>query len=124
MARRHRNRTSPSFQPDVRIVRVAVRSPLQLLEDRRLFHPARDLRPVRSFFMRPRLIVASVKKPRVVSRKSVLVDSLSHRIGFDVPRNVAICVRRKTRKEVIIAKRVALGGGGAKHRNIWSDVKC
>lgn len=49
---------------------------------------------------------------------------LPPKIGFDVPKRVAICVRRKQRREVIIAKKLARNGGGAKHRNIWSDVKC
>lgn len=43
---------------------------------------------------------------------------------FNVPAEVAICSRRKERREVLLAK----GKGGGAHRkprrNPWSDVKC
>jgi len=46
------------------------------------------------------------------------------RLGFNIPAQVPVCVRRKSRREVILAK----GKGGGKHkkptRNQWSDVKC
>lgn len=109
---------SPVHQTVVRRP-VYIRTALQLLEDRRLFHPAGLLRAPRSFFTKPRLVIPPAKRPM---RNGVM--HLTHKIGFDVPRNVLICVRRKMRRSVIIAKRVSRNGGGAKHRNIWSDVKC
>lgn len=118
--RRGSDRVSSGIVQDY-VYTPRVRSALQLLEDRRLFHPAGALRAPRSFFMRPRLVVAA---PRAKTRLNQRSMSLPSRIGFEVPHRVAICVRRKTRKEVIIAKRVARNGGGAKHRNIWSDVRC
>lgn len=120
MARRRGSRTSVRVSvPDAFYEPIRVRTALQLLEDRRLFHPARDLRPVRSFFTKPRLVIPPAKRPM---RNGA--HYLPSKIGFEVPKHVAICVRRKTRKEVIIAKRVARNGGGAKHRNIWSEIKC
>lgn len=89
--------------------------PLQLLEDRRLWHPERAFRPALSFGRKSRLVVAPTKS-RI----------MSHRIAFDVPKRVAICVRRKSRKEVLFAKNKA-GRGGARRsprRNYWSSVNC
>lgn len=45
-------------------------------------------------------------------------------VAFASPANTVICVRRKVRKEVILAK----GKGGGRHRkptrNQWSDISC
>lgn len=124
MRRRNRNRHIVSAPRPIVVIRRRVPAPMQLIEDRRLFHPARDLRPVRSFFTRPRLVISPAKRPlrNGAHFRSPLFPS--HRVGFDIPRKVLICVRRKTRKEVIIAKRVAPSGGGSKHFNIWSEVSC
>lgn len=52
----------------------------------------------------------------------------SHRIGFHLPWQVIICVRRRRRRQVMFALRQA--GRGAKrhkktyHRNAWSEVRC
>lgn len=43
-------------------------------------------------------------------------------IMFGEPRTVAVCARRKERKEVLIAKRRKGRGGG--RRNQWSDIRC
>lgn len=119
MARRRSNTRVRVSVPDAFYSPIRVRTALQLLEDRRLFHPDAELRAPRSFFTKPRLVIPPAKQPL---RNGAMFTS--PKIGFEVPRNVAICVRRKTRKEVIIAKRLARNGGGAKHRNIWSNVKC
>lgn len=46
------------------------------------------------------------------------------RLGFANPQQIPVCVRRKERREVLLAK----GKGGGNHRkarrNQWSDVKC
>lgn len=46
------------------------------------------------------------------------------KLGFTEPKQVPICVRRKERREVLLAK----GKGGGNHkpprRNNWSDVEC
>lgn len=119
--RRSRNGVVRVQVPEAFYEPIRVRTAMQLLEDRRLFHPAGPLRAPRSFFMRPRLIVAAPKRQPRLNKRSM---SLPSKVGFDIPDNVAICVRRHVRREVIIAKKLARNGGGAKHRNIWSDVRC
>lgn len=55
-----------------------------------------------------------------------LVDNGALRRGvrFAVPEDVLVCVRRKTRREVIFAR--TGGGGGMRRgrRGRWSDVSC
>lgn len=125
MARR--KRSGATYTQSVKAVwnvpLVRVRSALQLLEDRRLFHPAQDLRPVRSFFTKPRLVIPPAKR---LMRNGAMFTS--PKIGFEVPRHVAICIRRKTRKEVLHAFG-KVGAGGARvsrvrRRSVWSDVSC
>lgn len=123
MARRRSRSTPRPLRPDLAVVlpRRPLR-PLSLLEDRRRFHPERDLRPALSFFGKPRLVVRKARKAPARSRMTAF-SGLSHRIGFQVPKRVAICVRRKERREVLIAN----GAGGSrkpKRRNYWSSIQC
>lgn len=98
---------------------VRVRSALSLLEDRRFFRPEGVLARPRAFFSPPRIVV------RNANRRQVTGLSVPSALGFDVPHRVAICVRRKQRREVIHAKRLTKrGAGGAKHRNWWSEIRC
>jgi len=83
------------------------------LEDRRFYRPDR-----------------SVRGPASVQRKDTRLVTLPSpsklaAYGFANPSRVAMCVRRKVRKEVIHAIRVA-GKRGLKRpkRNFWSNVKC
>lgn len=129
--------------------RVMVRS----LEDRRLFHPQKEIihglrkRDTRIVLKRVRTIrphrvsaVLSAVRPRRAKRMlsrlhQSHVRRLSRRknsplskalLRVSVPRNVAICVRRKERREVIFAR----GHGGSKkitrrrRRNELSNVRC
>nr|DAW08222.1 MAG TPA: hypothetical protein [Microviridae sp.] len=95
---------------------------LQLVEDRRTWHPDGLYRPIRTITSkRPRL------RP-VAFTSSKLRNTLPVKLGFDIPKKVAICVRRKQRKEVLFAKHKTGAGSGrrskAPKRNQWSDVKC
>lgn len=47
-------------------------------------------------------------------------------IGFEHPKRVLICLRRKARREVLHAlKKTGRGhGGGRKRRNAYSNVRC
>lgn len=97
-------------------------TPLQLVEDRRTWHPdGRIHRPIRmTTTQRPRLKPVAFSAPK-------FKNTLPTKIGFDVPRKVAICVRRKQRKEVLHAlKKTGRSGGGRKkaRRNIHSDIHC
>lgn len=86
---------------------------LQLIEDRRQFHPEGVLRPARTLYERSasRNVVAPAKK-------------FSPAISFAVPAKVALCVRRKQRREVLFAT----GKGGGRHKrprkNLFSNVRC
>lgn len=86
---------------------------IRLVEDRREYHPDGPFRFARALYRDSARPVAS---PTGASRVPV-------GISFKVPDHVAICVRRKQRKEVMIAR----GGRGSrkrKHRNIYSDMRC
>ncbi|UDN67564.1 hypothetical protein [robinz microvirus RP_45] len=57
------------------------------------------------------------------------LDDLPTAVGFMVPSLVAICARRKIRREIMFAlrhdkKHRGKGGGRPRHRNFWSNVKC
>lgn len=53
-------------------------------------------------------------------------DLVSARVGFHMPWQVIVCVRRRRRREVIFAKgRAGKGGSFRKpNRNFWSEVRC
>lgn len=91
------------------------------VEDRRQYHPLNVFRPARTVF-------GSKVGPLRVARPSAGATRKRLPIGvrFDVPAQVAVCVRRKRRKEVLHAlKRVGKGsGGGKRRRNFWSGVQC
>lgn len=98
---------------------------LRELEDRRTFHPEGRLRPARaSFRSATQLVPRPGRRAALATRASVLVPS---RVAFKVPNRVAICVRRKSRREVLFAKRVAGAGGGRfrkRRYNEYSFVGC
>lgn len=54
------------------------------------------------------------------------LGDVPRRVAFALPTQVAICVRRKVRREVLHAIRVAgrTGRGGKRHRNAYSNIKC
>lgn len=55
-------------------------------------------------------------------------DDLSRRVGFQLPWQVIICVRRKRRREVMhaldIAGRKGVGAGRPQRRDEYSEVRC
>lgn len=95
--------------------------PLTQLEDRRAFHPERSGRPAGAVQRsNGRLVIPAAPSPKTHQRARLPVS-----VGFAVPEKVALCVRRRTRKEVLFAKRLtAKGARGNRRRNQWSDVKC
>lgn len=98
------------------------------LDDRRTFHPDGFFRPA----------VSSVRGDRSVVERQFGPQFIGHRInnntkpsrsfyafGFKVPERVAVCVRRKSRREVLFAKRhTGRGARSRKRFNYWSDVRC
>lgn len=63
---------------------------------------------------------------RLVTAPSVrqVTRRIDPKISFGDPATVAICVRRKQRREVLFAKRRMRGRGGARRRHWYSNVKC
>lgn len=100
---------------------LAQPSSLQLIEDRRLYHPLDDFRPARKTSGHPVEPVTVKKTPLNKSRAF-----LAHGLSFHAPNRVVICVRRKQRKEVLHAlKKVGRGKGhGRKRRNWYSKIGC
>lgn len=120
-------------RPALLVVRRSSRpSVLRQLEDRRTFHPQGAARPAAGFFVpRHRLVV------RAPARRSVTVtgpglgaspsqDFFSPPIGvgFQAPRQVAVCIRRKVRKQVMHAKGFAGGKVRRPRRTEYSGVIC
>ena len=93
-------------------------APLRTLEDRRTWHPGSvptAWEPAKVIGGRPARLRAS-RRPSLLSPSPV--------VAFDVPERVAVCVRRKTRKEVIHAKGVAGGRVRRPSRSIYSSISC
>lgn len=99
---------------------VSTSSPFLVMEDRRTFHPLRDLRPVASFVKSAARVVAKqrVNFPQPSQTKAIL--------AFADPRRVLVCLRRRIRREVLHAKRVAGSGKPMRkpRRNSLSSISC
>lgn len=100
---------------------------LTVFEDRRTFHPERDQRPARSFSKAlHRLVVKEpLRNPDRFASLRAFPASIPTRIGFEDPKRVLICVRRKRRKEVLHALKKTGRGGQKKPRRSWySSISC
>lgn len=82
------------------------------LEDRRQYHPLGRARPAEA--------------TRRQARRLVTRGAKFERIGFFTPSKVAICVRRKIRREVLHALKIAGGRGHfrKRRRSFYSSVRC
>lgn len=113
--------TLPAFKPVYRkTAALAPRSLLSLVDDRRSFHPESAVRPTRDVFSsRPARIVLSdeVGPDRRIRNRQTKAS-----IAFDAPERVVLCVRRKMRREVVLAK--GIRAGRRRRRSFWSNVKC
>lgn len=97
-------------------------SPLPLYEDRRFFHPLRDLAPPATFSRRDQRRLVE-KSPLTSPKYQDPFPSL--KLGFAVPAKVVKCVRRKQRRESIFAtKKTGAGARSRRKRDIWSNVRC
>lgn len=87
--------------------------PVTAVDDRRHFHFDRAARP-------------AVAVQRVATRLAARRDfKFSHAVKFMIPEAVAICVRRKQRREVLFSiKKNGRNGGRRYRRNIFSSVGC
>lgn len=116
MARRGKNNRTQRDTRSIATRSVLVPSPIS---DLRLFTPdpyisAKDLRGRPAY----RLDV-----PRSVSPSPRRLPS---GVAFASPQNMMICVRRKTRKQVLHALKKTGAGSRKKirRRNEWSDIRC
>lgn len=118
--------TLPSYRaPGLFVASAARRAtpPLTVFEDRRLWSPYRSLLPAGTLGSRSARRLVEV--PRAAS--GLLQDPFpSLRLGFAVPKRVVLCVRRKTRREVIHARGFVRKGASSRvrRRNQFSEVTC
>nr|QJB19853.1 MAG: hypothetical protein [Microvirus sp.] len=89
---------------------------LQTIEDRRDFHPEQAARPARSFSRS----VHSLAVPRQRGGR------LPIGVTFENPTKVLVCVRRKSRREVLFALGQTGKGSalGKRRRNHYSEIQC
>lgn len=106
MARSRKSKGAHSGERDVFNTPIATRRvsrplvDLRLIEDRRTFHPEGDLRPYGTRSNRKTTIVFQKTKhvQRLPARKA-----LASPLSFNIPKEVAVCVRRHRRRQVIFA---------------------
>jgi len=85
---------------------------LRETEDRRRYNPTKSIAPPASI------------RPGAARVRAVYPGAMSS-LRFSRPPEVAICARRKTRREVIFALGKRKKGSGAQRkRNFWSNISC
>lgn len=109
-----------------------VRWSLVELEDRRTYHPEAYFRPARSRRRSDDAVVVSTitpsrpptKRDARFGRPSLFMPRDKFR--FTVPKHVAICIRRKQRRETLFALSKTEKGSRQRRRrrNHYSDVSC
>jgi len=89
---------------------------LQTIEDRRDFHPEQAARPARSFSRS----VHSLAVPRQRGGR------LPIGVTFENPTKVLVCVRRKSRREILFAAGHTGKGSalGKRRRSHYSEIQC
>lgn len=102
-------------------------SSLRAIEDRREFHPEGDFRPARGFVYPRHRLVVSVPRQEPSRLADTYTPVVPLGVSFKAPRQVAICVRRKQRREVLHA--MGKTGRGSRfnrapRRNVYSEVSC
>lgn len=106
--------------PVVRLALSSLQPLFQQVQDRRSFHPQGTARPpLKVSGKRTRIDVR--RKPGARASMRPGLSSLS----FQDPERVLVCVRRRTRRQVLFAKRKTWKGArGRRARNAWSRVSC
>lgn len=94
---------------------------LRQVDDRRSFHP--------DGFFRPAKLVSGISASINAGRTYSLFgtpkrQSMPVGVKFKVPSKTVICIRRKMRKEVILALGHSGKGGKKRRRNWYSNVRC
>lgn len=92
---------------------VSTFTPILQLEDRRFFHPDKPFQSPRAVYRSDtRMVVKESANVRRSTSRQVQYYTPSMHVGFSRPDRVAICVRRKVRRQVLFAA----GAGGKKVR--------
>lgn len=103
-------------------------SAVSLLEDRRTYHPEGPARPARGFRINRHRLIIAAPEPSIPGRPADLHHvEVPIGIGFEKPRQVAICIRRHQRREVLHA--LGKTGRGSRfhrkpRRSFYSEVSC
>lgn len=106
---------SPRPLPELRGLAQA-RAVVKSIEDRRFWYPG-PVRPARSLHGGGRIVPS--KAPKLAGRFP------PSGLSFDAPHKVAVCVRRKERREVLFAmKRTGKGSRSRRRRNKFSNMGC
>lgn len=103
-------------------------SPLTDISDGRLWHPDPPSRPSLLLDGRPTTRLELVDRPPSPAQKKLgytLRSQTKAVLAFGDPDNTLVCVRRKTRREVMFAKRnFGRGRARARRRHWHSNVRC
>lgn len=117
------------------IAKILAKPAFPINQDRRLHHPdGRPNRPQQKLNgtrLPPHRTKNTKKIPihrgpagRPLKTKTVRIQTVPPRIKFALPKKTMVCVKRKVRREVLLA----LGRGGGRHkkphRNRWSSISC
>lgn len=116
---------APYRPPPLTVIRPRVS--LQIIEDRRRFHPLGKLAPAATYSRRDQRRI--VEKVRAVTKQAVRTRAPvfpASDFGFAVPDKVAVCVRRKQRREALFAKRKTGRGARAqtRRRGPFTEIHC
>lgn len=100
-------------------------SPLTLFEDRRLHHPEQAQRPALSFRGAKHTLSVTTNTPKKIIGRFGDRSQTKGTVIFSAPKSVLVCVRRKTRKEVLHAfKKTGRAGQKKPRRNWLSSISC
>lgn len=98
-------------------------APLIEVEDRRSYHPLDFFRPAKMLSGHP-VQPVNVNKTKTRGRPYFKM-AVPSGLRFAQPAKTVMCVRRKTRREVIIAKSFTKRGRGSpKRKNWYSKIGC
>lgn len=93
---------------------------LTQIQDLRAFDPWPDFSPARDTLGQVSSVTSTPKKTKQGARSRV-----PFQLAFNAPETTLVCIRRKTRKQVLFAKRKTGKGGQRRARwSKWSSVKC
>lgn len=98
------------YNPDwdgVRTGKPGYRKNARVDGDRRRYKPGSHYQPAHALFDGARRLMQGNLTPR-----------------FKLPNYVSVCLRRKIRREVFLAKHKGQGSSRKRNRNAWSGIKC